>query len=198
MCIRDRHRINNNITHRMATAKHFQALLNGIYLNVFNNDESMTPEVLHEQIFANSPVTLDEVNDLFVLISKIFKQGALENWDPQRLETVLKKTNLTDVQQEVFLKYWKLQKPKIQEFLRQKSNWSNSLLKLQWRIDIKSKSKSNPELNEPSAIVEMTIGKHTEEASKQKLVRFEMNKQQLDDLVSKFSSIQDQLQGLPQ
>jgi hypothetical protein len=107
-------------------------------------------------------------------------------------------TKLSNTQQELLLKYWRLQKPKIQEFLRSKSSWSNSLLRLQWRIDIKSKSKNNPELNEPTSILELTIGKQAdkEEPTKHNIVRFEMNKEQLDDIVKQFTAIQDQLQAL--
>jgi hypothetical protein len=45
------------------TPKFFQAFLNGVYLRVFNNDDSITPETLHEQIFSSTETSLEGRND---------------------------------------------------------------------------------------------------------------------------------------
>jgi hypothetical protein len=65
----------------------------------------------------------------------------------------------SEVQQEVFIRFWKLKRPQLQESLFNKSKWNDSLVQFSWRIDIKTKSKHCENLNEPTAIVELNIGK---------------------------------------
>jgi hypothetical protein len=43
--------------------------------------------------------------------------------------------------------------------VRKNAMWGTSLNKFAWRIDVKSKARAVAEMNEPVAIVELTLGK---------------------------------------
>jgi len=193
--------------------KLFSALLNGVFKNTFQQENDITPQYLLEEVFSGSGASLSDITELFDNTGKIMRQAAFENWEPSRLELLLKKTSLSMTQQEVFFKFWKAQTPKVRELIRTKSNWNNSLLDFQWRIDVKSRTKNVPEINEPTAIVELKIGNTTANnnntnnnnnsstntstsTSTTNIVRFEMNREQLNNTVSQFNSILEQLQLL--
>ena len=44
--------------------------------------------------------------------------------------------------------------------LLNKCKWNDSLLQFSWRIDVKTKSRHQEKLNEPTAIIEFNIGQH--------------------------------------
>ena len=96
---------------------------------------------------------------------------------------------MDEIQQEVFLKFWRNQKSKIHDILVDKSNWNNHLNKMTWRIDSKAKSRTQNELNELSAIVELNL----QNENNTKVVRFEMDKTQLDRTLDQIKNIQKQL-----
>jgi len=134
------------------------------------------------------------------------RQGASENWDLSRLEFLLKsKTKLLPVQQETFMKFWKIQRTKIAEIMIQKTKWNNSLLRFEWRIDVKAVSKDVKQMNEPTAIIEMAIGKksidnipdhqpeNNRDSSSERIVRFEMDREQLENTVAQMNLIHHQL-----
>ena len=72
-------------------------------------------------------------------------------------QTKKKDSALTENHGKVFLKVWGNQKNKIHEQLIQKCTWSNKLKNITWRIDLKSSSRHDNQLNEPSAIMELQL-----------------------------------------
>jgi len=68
-----------------------------------------------------------------------------------------RQVDLTEEQGQAFVKFWRNQKSKIHDVLVSQSLWTNRLSAVNWRIDVKTKSKNIQDLNEPAAIVELEI-----------------------------------------
>jgi hypothetical protein len=80
----------------------------------------------------------------------------------------------------------------VHDLLVNSTKWNENLLKLNWRVDTKAKSRKSGELNNMTAILEMTVGKK-QTSDTARVIRFEMDKQQLDDLLKEFTKIQNQI-----
>jgi len=70
--------------------------------------------------------------------------------------------DFTDEQKTLLAKFWRNQKAKIHDSLVSKSFWESSLSSVNWRIDVKTKSKNSNDLSEPVAIVELEMKKSKE------------------------------------
>jgi len=193
----------------MESPKHFGALLTSVVGSLFEKDAGkgevvLEPASVHAEIYADTAVTVETVGALLLVVRKILKQAAYEDLELDAFETLVQtvgKGTLTPTLQDLFVKFWKTQKPKIHDQVYKKVTWNNSLQRLTWRIDVKTKTKTVSELNEPTAIVELSIqpNKSTSPASassstsQSKLVRFEMDKDQLTQALRDINNIQQQL-----
>ena len=74
--------------------------------------------------------------------------------------------------------------------------WNNRLKNLSWRVDVKTASNINAEMNDPVAIVELQseTGHKSSEMSAQ-VLRFEMNRNQVADLTTTLESIQKSMES---
>lgn len=61
--------------------------------------------------------------------------------------------------------------------------WNSSLDKFLWRVDIKSVSKLQPDIDEPIAYINL-------KSSNKKSIEFEMNKSQVNDILVTLSTIE--------
>jgi len=178
----------------MDNAKLFTALLNGITKKLFENNALITPEYLKTEIFSESSETIPQIEAMIHTCEKILIDAASQDMELSDLETQLKQnSSLNDFQQETFLKFWRTNKMKIHESVADATKWNNSLNKMSWRIDSKTKTRTTPELNELTAIVELTIGRPQVLKEETKVVRFEMDKNQLDKVLFQINSLQQQL-----
>jgi hypothetical protein len=112
------------------------------------------------------------------------------------------------MQQQAVLRGWRLNRSKVHESLRQESQWNNALKDFTWRIDVTTKvmQDTKQDLNEPSAIVQLAIGPHTDEdAAAQRegrllptdrVIRFEMTREKLTEVVYQINQIQAQISKL--
>jgi len=85
---------------------------------------------------------------------------------------------------------------KIHDIVVKKSNWNNNLSRFSWRIDTKSRVRnSNAELNESVAIIEWEINTNPSASQPKpddsKVVRFEMDKDQILSTLHQINSIQN-------
>ena len=115
-------------------------------------------------------------------------------------------------QQEVLLKLWRAQKTKvilkkrdkfvfahfpvflakkIHEYMIRNNTWNDTLQKLSWRIDSKTKSKNINEMNELTTIVELTVNK--KDTGKSDIIRFEMDRDQLSSVLGQINDIKKHL-----
>eukprot|EP01104_Vermistella_antarctica_P001327 TRINITY_DN1137_c1_g1_i1.p1 TRINITY_DN1137_c1_g1~~TRINITY_DN1137_c1_g1_i1.p1 ORF type:complete len:190 (-),score=39.53 TRINITY_DN1137_c1_g1_i1:189-758(-) len=184
----------------LESPKLFGAVLTGVYRRVFEDDVTITPSFLKEQIFPNAEVVTEEViSALCSLLVKLLRQAAQDSWDVSKMESVLPKTTLTDRQKEILLKFWRVKSPLVRSVNIGKVSWENSLSSLSWRIDGQSKSRHQGDLHdEPSAIVEMKVkpGVGASNDQDESVVRFQMDRQQLTDVVAQINEIQSNLISL--
>mmetsp|Transcript_41632 Transcript_41632/g.58071 ORF Transcript_41632/g.58071 Transcript_41632/m.58071 type:complete len:179 (+) Transcript_41632:505-1041(+) len=173
----------------MEVPKLFHALLTGVLRRTFEDNEEMTVEFFMENIFAGTDATSEGVAALTKRCELILKKAASLDWDPSKLEAALSETDMSETQREVFVHFWKNNKAKIHDIVCQKSNWNKRLSSVEWRLDMKVSSRSAPEINEPTAIVQLNFQKKEDESS----VQFEMNKKQLQMAMNQINSIQEQI-----
>lgn len=112
------------------------------------------------------------------------------------------------MQQQALLRGWRLNRSKVHESLRQESQWNNVLKDFTWRVDVKTKvmADTKAELNEPSAIVQLAIGPHhpNDETARSegtflpsdRVLRFEMTREKLTEVVYQINQIQSQITKL--
>merc|ERR1712063_250195 len=72
----------------MDNPKLFGALLNGVQKRVFESDQSITPELLQEQVFGEE-ASPEEISKMCEISAKVMAQAAYKNWELSKLETVL-------------------------------------------------------------------------------------------------------------
>jgi len=101
-----------------------------------------------------------------------------------------------------------LNRAKVHESMRAESQWNNALKDFTWRIDVKTKmmQDTKQDLNEPTAIVQLAIGPHSEEdelaekegrlLSTDRVIRFEMSREKLIEVVYQINQIQSQISKL--
>lgn len=94
------------------------------------------------------------------------------------------------------------------ETLRKESQWNNALKDFTWRIDVKTKvmQDTKQDLNEPAAIVQLAIGPYRDEDSEaekngqllpsDRVIRFEMSREKLTEVVYQINQIQAQISKL--
>ena len=178
-------------------------MLNGLLRKLYGDEESrssITVEFLLGQVFKDTDATAEQVGALFTLCERIISRAALELWDLSTFEEMVAKTSLSPMQQDVLSKFWRAKRPLIQAALTSKSEWSNHLKELGWRIDVHARSKSSPSLENTTALIELTI-EHSPvvasaSGSSQSIVRFEMDRQQLAQTRHELTNIQEHLRKL--
>jgi len=177
--------------------KLFGAFLNGIFKGIYEKDPDITVDFLKEHIFKdNQDVTVEDLRTLYENCSNVIQKAALHDWELLDLESYLKQSNFSDEQQEVFLKFWRTQKNKIHDIIIKDTTWNNTLQKMSWRIDSKTKSKKVAEMNELTAIVEMVVGNNQQKDKNQnntQVIQFEMDRDQLAKVIGEINTIQKQL-----
>merc|ERR1711879_360025 len=172
----------------------FAAVLNGVVKRTFENDQQITPAFIKEQVFPqHEDVSVDDVAAMFDRCVSLVGESAYHNRQPAQLQQALKKSDFSATQQEIIVKFWTLNKEKLHAKVRKNAMWGTELHKFAWRIDVKSKARAVSEMNEPVAIVELTLGKKQDEGAKEKLVRFEMDGEQLKDVLAQLDAIQHQI-----
>lgn len=112
------------------------------------------------------------------------------------------------MQQQALLRAWRLNRSKVHESLRKESQWNNALKDFTWRIDVKTKvmADTKQDLNEPTAIVQLAIGPYAAEdeaaqregrfLSSDRVLRFEMSREKLTEVVYQINQIQTQISKL--
>ena len=67
---------------------------------------------------------------------------------------------ITEDQANALRKFWKTHKNKIHEAVISRTTWNNTIKQMSWRIDIKSQAKHIDQINVPTAIMELQIGRN--------------------------------------
>lgn len=167
-------------------AKQVHALANGLIKRRFYG-EDLTTNYLKEQIFAASKMSDQAIMNCINTLDKTLQQAAAENWLPTNLEKYLQTTNCAEVHVAALLKLWSGEHDKVHQTLVQKSSWNASLSNVAWRIDVKNNSKHAPEVNQPTAIMQMRIRQPQDQ---QAVVQFELDRREAMGVLSQISNIE--------
>lgn len=185
----------------MEQAKFFGAFLNGIMKREYEGDASITPEYLKEAIFSEFPeVTVEKIVEMYNYMKELIALAAHEDYDPSQIDTFLKlkKTTLTQTQKEAFSKFWRSHRGQIHDVVCQRAIWDNTFDRVAWRIDVKTRTKESlaegVELNDPVAIYELHINLAGDQKKKD-VARFEMDKEQLKEVLAQVTSIEKDIQA---
>jgi len=88
---------------------------------------------------------------------------ATSDMDQNQAETFLvsqtKKRDggITEQQSKVLLQCWKTHRTRVHEIVLRSCAWNNRLRNVNWRIDVKSRSRSVEQLNTATAVVELEL-----------------------------------------
>lgn len=184
----------------MEQAKYFGAFLNGLMKREYEGDNTITAEYLKEAIFSDfSEVTVEKITEMYNYMKELIALAAHEDYDPSQIDTFLKlkKTALTQTQKEAFSKFWRSHRARIHDVVCQRATWDNTFDRVAWRIDVKTRTKESlaegRELNEPVAIYELHINLAGDQGKKD-VARFEMDKEQLRQVLAQVVSIEKDIQ----
>jgi len=98
-----------------------------------------------------------------MLHSCVFQSMASSDMDQSQAETFLvsqtKKRDggITEQQSRVLLQVWKVHRTRVHESLLRSCVWNNRLRNINWRIDVKSRSRAVEQLNTATAVVELEL-----------------------------------------
>ncbi|GAM19882.1 hypothetical protein SAMD00019534_030570 [Acytostelium subglobosum LB1] len=184
-------------------AKQFQSLLGFLLKREYENDATLSSlESLKDLIFSQSDLSMDSILAVYNKCLNIIERASYSDLDLSAFEVLARESGFEQTQLEALTKFWKTNKKKIHDILYRSTRFNNSMLKLSWRLDLKTKSKDVPEMNEPTAIVEMDVSKTSNNTAttttdgKKSLqkIRFEMDRDQLQDALEQINIIQKHLQ----
>eukprot|EP00128_Syssomonas_multiformis_P005013 Colp12_sorted_trinity150504_noHs@35888 len=171
-------------------AKVIYAVINALGKRLFFQEAQFTNEFIRNELQIQDD-TVAEFNIVAARLEDTLKAAAYHDFGVNELEKQLQKKETPEAEAQALLKYWKLQKAKIHESLVSSSSWNGRLEALNWRIDVKTKSKDFNELNEPTAIVEMKLSKQVPQSSN--TVRFEVDKTGVAHILEQIACIEKHL-----
>ncbi len=156
----------------------FALFLKASFKRVFEEDSSVTAELIKEQLLKDEP--LNNVRTLLGACCNVLKQAGYEG---ELTDEILAKAKLTDAQKSVLSRFWASQKDAAHRLLAERSRGADSRLdSFEWRVD----SKQLGDRNEATAIVAMEAGGE--------MLHFEMNALQLKDVIATLSEVKQVLE----
>ncbi|KYR00545.1 COMM domain-containing protein 1 [Tieghemostelium lacteum] len=181
----------------MDQPKLFSSLLGFLLKREYENDESLSSlDSLKEMIFSEVDISMESIESMYIKCLNFIKNSIASDYNLSTFESIVKENKeFTDMQQECLIKFWKLNKKKIHEIIYKKTRFNNSLSKMSWRIDLKTKTKDIEEINEAVSIVELKLSNSINSSNSNKLIRFEMDRAQLENTLQNINNIQKHLQA---
>ena len=156
----------------------FALFLKACSRRVFEEDASVTAELIKEELLKDEP--LNAVRQLYGTCCTLLRQAGFEG---DLTADALAKAKLTPEQKSVASRFWATQKEAAQRVLADKSRGTQGRLEsFEWRVD----SKQLGDRNESSTVVALQTGGET--------LHFEMNAQQLQDVIATFAEIRKTLE----
>ncbi|XP_029449551.1 COMM domain-containing protein 1 isoform X2 [Rhinatrema bivittatum] len=104
-----------------------------------------------------------------------------------------KQGGITADQATVIAKFWKNHKTDIRDSLITQSRWEHSLKTINWRVDLKARSRHMDHGNTPVAIAEIELGKN-EQASEFLCLEFDETK--INHILKKLSEVEESITAL--
>ncbi|EGC39791.1 hypothetical protein DICPUDRAFT_26215 [Dictyostelium purpureum] len=186
----------------MEQPKYFSSLLGFLLKKEYEKDPACDSiETLKELVFSEQEdVTLEIIEATYNKCFDIIQKAAYSDMQLSSFENLVKESNFSEIQIECLNKFWKVNKKKIHEILYKITKFNNSLQKMSWRIDLKTKSKEIKEINEPVSIIELKLKNNNTNSNttndENNIIRFEMDKNQLEETLQQINNIQKHLQTI--
>ena len=98
-----------------------------------------------------------------MLCGCVFQSMASSDMDQNQAETFLvsqtkkREGGITEQQSRVLLQVWKVHRTRVHESLLRGCVWNSRLRNINWRIDVKSRSRTVEQLNTATAVVELEL-----------------------------------------
>ena len=120
-------------------------------------------------------------------IEELLRKSSEGNWEISKLENVLNRAGtFTQQQIKLCIAWWTNEKEKIHASVVKKTTFNKTLHQLSWRVDIRTASKSSPEINEPLALFEITTSGSQ--------AKFEINKPQVVSILEQLEEAQKRME----
>jgi hypothetical protein len=180
-----------------SSSKSLIALANGIIRHDYYDDYTITDDLLKQELFATQ--SNEEFSTLLNRVRGLIKSMANSNMDQPQAETFLisqtKKHDgsITEQQSKVLLQCWKVHRMRVHESILRRSVWNNRLCDINWRIDVKSRSRSIDQINTAAAIVELHLNKSDTIEQSTEVVRLEMDESGLAKVLHCLKNIEEQI-----
>mmetsp|Transcript_13695 Transcript_13695/g.29210 ORF Transcript_13695/g.29210 Transcript_13695/m.29210 type:complete len:190 (-) Transcript_13695:233-802(-) len=126
------------------------------------------------------------------VITKFLQKAAENRWNCAQLEVEMKDAGIESSSIETFLNVWRKEEAKVVAHIRDKSYWGPKLQRLAWRVDICTRSSNMSEINEPCAVMEMSLN---DQGGSPNVLRFEVDKDALTNMHKQVLRLQKALQG---
>jgi len=184
--------------------KRFQALLQTLirrnfFFHIDSSSEGTSNEYIVRELYLRQPSQVAADADEEALESeiaqfeKILVKAAKYNWDTATMLSFLEHQALPEDHATMMCNVWSKEAVKIRQQLLKDSTWKSTVDDLSWRVDVSTLSKNSSETQGESACLFellMTDGVNDDNADCSSSVRFEMNRQEVGDILSRLNDIQ--------
>lgn len=173
------------------------ALINGIIRLDYYGDSTITEELLKNELYPEE--SSDNFAALLHKIRALIKSMASSDMDQTQAETFLvsqtKKRDgaITDSQAKVLLQIWKSHRVRVHDSLVRSCVWNNRLSNINWRIDVKSRSRNVEQLNAATAVVELELENSDANSQGVEVVKFEVDEKGLGNVLQSLKDIEQQI-----
>ena len=159
--------------------------MKGVVKMTIYGDPKVSVSMICEQIFGgrNETKEMSLIDDL----GKFLKLAATESWSLEIMKEKLNDIKISAEHAEVLTKVWNSERYKILRHAKSSTKWTGSLESTAWRIDVKTATKKQDEMNKPVALFEFNV-KANQHASKDEF-QFELDSEELAKVLKKFDSI---------
>ncbi len=149
--------------------KNVLGLLNGLAKREYYEEEGISNEFLHEELFPDMEV--DAFKILLAKFENIMRTMVSSDMDFRQLEAFLtsqmqrKEKSIEEGQAVAISRFWKNHKSKIHNVMVERSIYGNRLKQVNWRIDLKTNARHIDQLNTPVAIYELEIEQQSQKGN---------------------------------
>mmetsp|Transcript_2210 Transcript_2210/g.2763 ORF Transcript_2210/g.2763 Transcript_2210/m.2763 type:complete len:185 (+) Transcript_2210:43-597(+) len=171
----------------------FLALLRQLVKRGFYGESGAMDKEVQDKIFSDSKMGSQKINDFLGSCERLLRRAGRGNWTLSRFEQEVDQQELSDEHKKVLSHVWKTESTKIHKAIVSKTVWNNDLREFSWRIDVKSNSKNIPDINEPTAIIRLSL-KNQDKVSD--VVHCELDRNGLDKVIAELDKIESHIDNI--
>lgn len=176
----------------------FQIFISQLIKYVFYDDKSVNIDTI-STLFSSLDLSAASVEAEIFAFAQALRKFALESYKPSKLEKFINQTQLSETNMQSLLNVWSNEYEKIMHAVAKETVWNEHFHHLSWRVDVRTESKYQSQMNEPSVLFELgTTSGHVlsvkdARANNVNKVKFEMNREQLSGFLEQLETIQKKM-----